>query len=59
MYQFVRLFVNMCLFNLILAELKSCDVKHDQVEVCYKDKEGYKTPFYNLSRRIELETTFF
>ena len=58
MYQVVLLFAMICLFDLIFAELKSCDVKTDEVEVCYRYKGGYKWPFFNESK-IDLDTMFF
>ena len=46
-----------CLFDLILADkLKSCDEKHDELAVCYLNKEGYKGPLSNSSQ-ITLKPT--
>ena len=58
MHRFTSLFLMICLFDLILADkLKSCDVKHDGLEVCYLNKEGYKGPLFNSSR-MTLKPTF-
>ena len=59
MHQFTKFFLMICLFDLILADqLKSCDVKHDKVEVCYLNKTGYERPLSDL-QPITLKTLFY
>ena len=47
-----------CLFNLNIAELKSCLEEHDHLELCSTKKGGYNKPL-PLVAQPKLETSFF
>ena len=57
MYLVLSVSTIVCLFDLILARLQSCDKKQDSVEMCYRDKKGYTRPL--AIQKLYLETQFY
>ena len=57
MYLVVSVSTIFCLFSLNWARLQSCDKKHDSVEMCFRDKEGYTRPL--AIKKLYLETQFY